>query len=34
MIQIALWDTYHPDLRGASLVVGFDGLLRAAERSS
>jgi hypothetical protein len=25
---------YHPDLRGASLVVGFDGLLRAAERSS
>ena len=34
MIQIALWDTYHPALRGASLVVGFDGLLRAAERSS
>jgi hypothetical protein len=34
MIQITLWDTYHRDLRGASLVVGFDGLLRAAERPS
>jgi hypothetical protein len=34
MIQITPWDTYHPDLRGASLVVGLDRLLRAAERPS
>jgi hypothetical protein len=34
MVQIALWGTYCPDPRGASLVVDFDELLQAAERSS